>query len=72
MTQFSTRYHTVSIDGLDVFYRQAGEPANPTLLLLHGFPSSSHMFRNLISALADDFIWWRPIISASGVRRCPG
>ena len=55
MNPFSTRYHTVSIDGLEVFYRQAGNPANPTVLLLHGFPSSSHMFRNLIHALADDF-----------------
>jgi pimeloyl-ACP methyl ester carboxylesterase len=50
-----TTYRTVSIDGLDIFYREAGSRDNPTILLLHGFPTSSHMFRNLISALADKF-----------------
>ncbi|BAY74841.1 alpha/beta hydrolase fold protein [Nostoc linckia NIES-25] len=50
-----TRYRTVSIDGLDIFYREAGSRDNPTILLLHGFPSSSHMFRNLIPALGDRF-----------------
>ena len=50
-----TTYRTVSIDGLDIFYREAGERDNPTILLLHGFPTSSHMFRNLIPALADRF-----------------
>jgi pimeloyl-ACP methyl ester carboxylesterase len=50
-----TTYHTVSIDGLDIFYREAGSSDNPTILLLHGFPTSSHMFRNLISALSDRF-----------------
>jgi pimeloyl-ACP methyl ester carboxylesterase len=48
-------FHTVSIDGLDIFYREAGSRDNPTILLLHGFPTSSHMFRNLIPALADRF-----------------
>ena len=50
-----TTYRTVSINGLDIFYREAGSPDNPTILLLHGFPTSSHMFRNLIPALADQF-----------------
>ncbi|MCW5317065.1 alpha/beta fold hydrolase [Nostoc sp. KVJ3] len=50
-----TTYRTVSIDGLDIFYREAGSRSNPTILLLHGFPTSSHMFRNLISALGDRF-----------------
>ncbi|PHM06347.1 alpha/beta fold hydrolase [Nostoc sp. 'Peltigera malacea cyanobiont' DB3992] len=50
-----TTYRTVSIDGLDIFYREAGSRSNPTILLLHGFPTSSHMFRNLISALSDRF-----------------
>ncbi|MBN3879957.1 MULTISPECIES: alpha/beta fold hydrolase [unclassified Nostoc] len=50
-----TTFHTVSINGLDIFYREAGSRSNPTVLLLHGFPTSSHMFRNLISALADRF-----------------
>jgi pimeloyl-ACP methyl ester carboxylesterase len=50
-----TTFRTVSIDGLDIFYREAGSRDNPTILLLHGFPTSSHMFRNLIPALADRF-----------------
>jgi pimeloyl-ACP methyl ester carboxylesterase len=48
-------YRTVRIRGLDIFYREAGPRTAPTVLLLHGFPSSSHMFRNLIPALADRF-----------------
>ena len=51
----SVRYHTVSIDGVDVFYREAGRKDAPAVLLLHGFPTSSHMYRNLISALADKY-----------------
>ncbi len=47
------RYKTIAIDGVDVFYREAGRPEAPALVLLHGFPTSSHMFRNLIPALAD-------------------
>jgi pimeloyl-ACP methyl ester carboxylesterase len=50
-----TTFRTVLIDGLDIFYREAGSRDNPTILLLHGFPTSSHMFRNLIPALADRF-----------------
>jgi pimeloyl-ACP methyl ester carboxylesterase len=50
-----TTYRTIAIDGLDIFYREAGSRSNPTILLLHGFPTSSHMFRNLMSALADRF-----------------
>jgi hypothetical protein len=46
-------HRTVKIDGLDIFYREAGPKDAPTILLLHGFPTSSHMFRNLIPALAD-------------------
>ena len=48
-------YRTVSIENVDIFYREAGNPERPTLLLLHGFPTSSHMFRNLIPALADQY-----------------
>ncbi|MCW3100785.1 MAG: alpha/beta hydrolase fold protein [Chthonomonadaceae bacterium] len=48
-------YRTVKVEGLDIFYREAGDPKKPTILLLHGFPTSSHMFRNLIPALAADF-----------------
>ncbi len=45
-------YRTTRIDGQEIFYREAGSRENPTVLLLHGFPTSSHMFRNLIPALA--------------------
>jgi pimeloyl-ACP methyl ester carboxylesterase len=48
-------YKTINIDGLDIFYREAGSPENPTLLLLHGFPTSSQMFRNLMPQLADRY-----------------
>lgn len=49
------RHHTVTIDGLDVFYREAGDPAAPAIVLLHGFPTSSITFRGLIEELADEF-----------------
>lgn len=49
------RYAKVNVDGLSVFYREAGEATKPALLLLHGFPSSSHMFRDLIPLLSDRF-----------------
>jgi pimeloyl-ACP methyl ester carboxylesterase len=51
----SVRYQTISIDGVDVFYREAGRKDAPAVLLLHGFPTSSHMYRNLIPALADKY-----------------
>jgi pimeloyl-ACP methyl ester carboxylesterase len=46
-------YRSVNVDGLDVFYREAGNPDAQTLLLLHGFPTSGHMFRDLIPLLSD-------------------
>lgn len=52
---FSVALNTTEIDGLTIAYREAGDPENPTLLLLHGFPTSSHMFRNLIPELADSY-----------------
>ncbi|HYZ84713.1 MAG TPA: alpha/beta hydrolase [Bryobacteraceae bacterium] len=48
-------HHTISIDGLDIFYREAGPADAPAVLLLHGFPSSSSMFRNLIPQLATKY-----------------
>ena len=48
-------YKTVAVHGLDVFYREAGDKNAPTLLLLHGFPTSSHMFRNLMAELSDSY-----------------
>jgi hypothetical protein len=49
------RYQTVAIDGIDVFYREAGPAGAPVLLLLHGFPASSFMYRDLIARLSDRF-----------------
>jgi pimeloyl-ACP methyl ester carboxylesterase len=50
-----TTYRNVTVDGRNVFYREAGDPASPTILLLHGLPTSSRMFRELMPALADRF-----------------
>ncbi|MEV0687050.1 alpha/beta hydrolase [Nocardia sp. NPDC050378] len=49
------RHNTVRIQGQSIFYREAGDPSAPTVVLLHGFPTSSAMFRNLIPALAADY-----------------
>jgi pimeloyl-ACP methyl ester carboxylesterase len=51
----ATKYKSVKVDGLNVFYREAGKAGQPKLLLLHGFPTSSHMFRDLIPLLSDKF-----------------
>src|SRR5438105_12461942 len=51
----SIRYRTADVDGFKVFYREAGPADAPTLLLLHGFPSAGHMFRDLIPLLAERF-----------------
>jgi pimeloyl-ACP methyl ester carboxylesterase len=48
-------YNTEKIEGLNIFYREAGSRSNPTLLLLHGFPTSSHMFRDLIPQLSQNY-----------------
>lgn len=50
-----TTYNKIKIDGLDIFYREAGQKGKPKLLLLHGFPASSFMFRDLIEHLQHDF-----------------
>jgi pimeloyl-ACP methyl ester carboxylesterase len=51
-----TKNQSITVDGQKIFYREAGDKENtPTILLLHGFPTSSHMFRNIIPALADKF-----------------
>jgi len=48
-------HKTIEIDGLNIFYREAGKPALPKIVLLHGFPASSHQYRNLMPALAGHF-----------------
>ena len=55
MNYTSTLHKTVTVDGLSIFYRESGDPTNPKMVLLHGFPSSSHQYRNLISTLAEHF-----------------
>jgi len=50
-----TYHRSANIEGLDIYYREAGNRKNPTVILLHGFPTSSHMFRKLIPELADDY-----------------
>ena len=52
---FQTRYKNTEVEGLDIFYREAGPLDAPAIILLHGFPTSSHMFRNLIPMLSDKF-----------------
>ena len=51
----SINYRTANVDGFGIFYREAGRKGMPKLLLLHGFPSAGHMFRDLIPLLSDDF-----------------
>lgn len=51
----SISYKTIKVDNLDIFYREAGNPSKPTLLLLHGFPSSSRMYEKLINDLAGNY-----------------
>ena len=55
ITAKTVTYGTLPVDGLNIAYREAGDPSNPKLVLLHGWPSSSHQYRNLIPALADRF-----------------
>ncbi|MBY0457207.1 MAG: alpha/beta fold hydrolase, partial [Gemmataceae bacterium] len=62
---------TVNVNGVDVFYREAGPTGGPTLLLLHGFPSSSHMFRDLIPALADQYHVVAPDYPGFGLSAMP-
>jgi pimeloyl-ACP methyl ester carboxylesterase len=50
-----TKYKKKRINGINIFYREAGNPKNPAIILLHGFPTSSHMYRKLLDELADDF-----------------
>lgn len=53
--QNATLHKTVEVNGVEIFYREAGAPDAPVILLLHGYPTSSHMFRNLMRDLSDDY-----------------
>jgi pimeloyl-ACP methyl ester carboxylesterase len=66
-----TTYHRVSVEGDTIFYREAGSKDAPAILLLHGFPTSSHMFRNLIPALADDYYVIAPDLPGFGFSDAP-
>lgn len=65
-------YRTINVDGVKVFYREAGSPDKPKLLLLHGFPSSGHMFRDLIPLLADRYHIMAPDLPGFGQSDLPG
>ncbi|MEK1430595.1 alpha/beta fold hydrolase, partial [Limosilactobacillus fermentum] len=65
------QYKTVNVDGLDVFYREAGDPSKPAFVRLHGFPSSSSMFRNLMPLLARNFHVLAPDLIGFGNSAAP-
>jgi pimeloyl-ACP methyl ester carboxylesterase len=74
LSQFAvpvTSVHKVEADGVDVFYRAAGDPSAPVVLLLHGFPASSFMFRELIPRLADQFRVIAPDLPGFGFTEVP-
>ena len=64
-------YKNIQVDGLNLFYREAGNPKSPVVLLLHGFPTSSHMFRNLIPQLAGDYHVVAPDLPGFGFTDAP-
>lgn len=66
-----TRYQAIQVNGINVFYREAGSATSPTVLLLHGFPTSSHMFRNLIPKLADNYRVIAPDLPGFGFSDSP-
>ena len=67
-----TEHKTIEVNGVEVFYREAGPKDAPTILLLHGFPTSSHMFRNLIPDLSDRFHLVAPDYPGFGNSAQPG
>lgn len=72
MSAINVSFNTLAVNGFKIFYREAGNAGKPTVLLLHGFPTSSHMFRNLIPQLADDFHVIAPDLPGFGFSDAPG
>src|SRR5258707_2932060 len=70
-TALSVSYHHAEVRGLKLFYREAGEPAAPAVLLLHGFPTSSHMYRELMPLLADRYHVIAPDLPGFGFSDVP-
>jgi pimeloyl-ACP methyl ester carboxylesterase len=68
---YMVRYHNAVVNGIKIFYREAGHEKAPTILLLHGFPTSSHMFRNLIPALAERYHVVAPDLPGFGFSEAP-
>jgi pimeloyl-ACP methyl ester carboxylesterase len=67
----SVRFGTIPVDGLNIAYREAGDPESPKLVLLHGFPASSHQYRDLVRALADRFHVIAPDYPGFGLSDAP-
>src|SRR6516165_7773883 len=70
-TMMETHYRFADVDSVKIFYREAGSGAAPALLLLHGFPTSSHMFRNLIPTLAVKYRVVAPDLPGFGFSDAP-
>ncbi|WP_217554241.1 alpha/beta fold hydrolase [Streptomyces sp. GbtcB6] len=70
--EHAVHHRTATVDGLEVFYREAGDPKAPVVVLLHGFPTSSHMFRGLVPALADRYHVIAPDHIGFGQSAMPG
>jgi pimeloyl-ACP methyl ester carboxylesterase len=71
MSHTITHHRTASVAGVNLFYREAGEAGAPVVVLLHGFPSSSHMYRNLIPSLADRYHVIAPDLPGFGLSDMP-
>ena len=66
-----SQHHYLSVGKHRIFYREAGDPSSPAILLLHGFPTSSHMYRNLLNSLSDRFHLIAPDLPGFGFTQSP-
>lgn len=71
MSNTAIHYKTAQLGDVELFYREAGKASDPTVLLLHGFPTSSHMYRNLIPLLADSYRIIAPDLPGFGSTKAP-